>query len=67
MRTQHDVSTDRLTERNRTCHTNTQPLVVKFFSTSVEIPCTLSEMQTSILFKLALARMTNTAVYVNCG
>lgn len=38
------------------------PLIVKFFSTSVEIPHTLSEMETSILFKLALARMTNTAV-----
>ena len=36
--------------------------MVKLFSTSVEIPHTLSEMQTSILFKLALARCTNTAI-----
>lgn len=43
-------------------HTPRQPLIVKFFSTAVELPLSLSEMQTSILFKLALARMTNTAV-----
>jgi hypothetical protein len=39
-------------------------MIVKFFSVSFEFPLTLSEMQTSILAKLAAARMINTAVYV---
>lgn len=38
------------------------PVIIKTFSTSVELPLSLSEQQSSILAKLVLARCVNTAV-----